>query len=761
MSADRTKILEEVNKLLTAISSSVLPGEQISEDTRIAEDLELQSLGFANLSGRIQTRYGAEANLVPFFASRAEGPFTNLRVGELVDYLTSVLSGAVAGGPQVPTGMVPGDAEGVMPAPAGGAADDDLGVLDGLSADGHRAKNDNTGVLRELAPGVNHSVLDLPDGSVEVFTAGDGPPLVLMHPINVGAGAFARQFATLASMYRLICIHRPGVGATTWAADVSLNGLARLQRMVLAQLGIPAPFHVLGSSFGGLVAQQFALLHLPEIASLTLVGCSYKAGARPGVRKLPTVVHREFERIKSNANGASPAADWDALEQLLLRCESMNPGTGMKYLDAFAARPSLFAKLPEITVPTLVLRGRHDSMVPAKDAHLLYGAIPNAEFAEVAEAGHFPYFTHPEAVQAELDPFLAANSRAAQTASLAVGGYGQPGVQTTLIPPPPPDPCTIILNSGRCGSTLLTALIAEEPQTLSISESLVMIRGHLSLQPLTPMTGAEYWALLSEPSQVGSLMERIKIVPSEYRYPDNGKFAGYRATIPPILYVTLPGCSSDPDLLYSVLCEKVPLFPAQPIGQHHKMLMNLLAQLASKRRWVERSGASSALAEPLLHAFPEAKIVYLTRSIEDTALSMSKHTSFQFVAARQEFHQRYGADPYGAQWRGERLPSPEKMPEELRALLPENITKDALNVLGQDVSKFEAMVAHMRGSAEQALADNPPRQLHEMTYEDLVASPVDELTRLGEFLGFADPAGWANQTAGRVRPSRKPAPAPA
>src|SRR5581483_7972448 len=155
-------------------------------------------------------------------------------------------------------------------------------------------------------------------------------------------------------------------------------------------------------------------------------------------------------------------------------------------------------------------------------------------------------------VHAELLPFLEVNTRAPQTASLTVGGYGSPGVQTTLIPPPPPDPCTIILNSGRCGSTLLTALIAEEPQTLSISESLVMIRGHLSLQPLTPMTGAEYWALLSEPSQVGSLMERIKIVPSEYRYPDNGRFAGYRATIPPVLYVTLPGCSADPDLLYSV-----------------------------------------------------------------------------------------------------------------------------------------------------------------------------------------------------------------
>ncbi len=41
---------------------------------------------------------------------------------------------------------------------------------------------------------------------------------------------------------------------------------------------------------------------------------------------------------------------------------------------------------------------------------------------------------------------------------------------------PPPDPCSIVINSGRCGSTLLSRLIAEEPETLSASESLGPIR---------------------------------------------------------------------------------------------------------------------------------------------------------------------------------------------------------------------------------------------------------------------------------------------
>jgi putative sulfotransferase len=272
--------------------------------------------------------------------------------------------------------------------------------------------------------------------------------------------------------------------------------------------------------------------------------------------------------------------------------------------------------------------------------------------------------------------------------------------------------------------------------------------------PLTELTGAQYWSLMSEPSELGSLMTRLGVVPSEYRYPAGGRFAGDQSTIPPILYVTLPGISADPDLLFGVLAEKVPQFPAQRVGLHHKMLLNLMASLTGKRRWIERSGASSALAQPLLEAFGEAKIVYLTRNIEDTAKSMSRHASFQFAAVRHEFHLRYGTDPYARWARKDLLPDPEDMPEEVRRLLPDRLTAETLREMSQDPARYEAMCAHMMGSAEQALADMKPRHLHRIRYEDLLADPRDELTRLGEFLGFADPSGWAEGIADRVKSPR-------
>jgi putative sulfotransferase len=65
----------------------------------------------------------------------------------------------------------------------------------------------------------------------------------------------------------------------------------------------------------------------------------------------------------------------------------------------------------------------------------------------------------------------------------------------------------------------------------------------------------------------------------------------------------------------------------------------------------------------------------------------------------------------------------------------------------------------MRYSAEAALTKYPPRHLLRMRYEDLVAAPEEQLTRLAEFLEFADPAGWATRSADQVRHPRRPAPA--
>ena len=88
----------------------------------------------------------------------------------------------------------------------------------------------------------------------------------------------------------------------------------------------------------------------------------------------------------------------EAWERTLLRCESMDPRTGLRYLDVFAARPDLRKRLPEIETPVLVVHGKHDTVIPLKTAHLIHGLVEDADYVELDEAGHFPGLTDPERV---------------------------------------------------------------------------------------------------------------------------------------------------------------------------------------------------------------------------------------------------------------------------------------------------------------------------------------------------------------------------
>lgn len=306
---------------------------------------------------------------------------------------------------------------------------------------------------------------------------------------------------------------------------------------------------------------------------------------------------------------------------------------------------------------------------------------------------------------------------------------------------------SIIISNGRCGSTLLSDLIAEEAGSLSVQEFF------MSTVPSTKndemLSGAEYWTLLSSPKPDLSTLLRIGLLPKEVHYPRNGRWGDRLSELPGILAVTISKITADPDGLFDALSERVPGFRRQSTARHHEMFLDLLVELTGKQRWIERSGGSSYLAPYLLRALPDAAVVYLTRNWNDTARSMSRHSSFQMIQLRAEFLGRCGVDPFYARPAGE-------VPEDLAALMPERLTAAALAERGKDINRYLWLCAFLTSQAEQALEDIRPRRLLRMSYEELVTNPVTELNRLGEFLGFDDWPSWAQKMAERVKaPARR------
>lgn len=307
---------------------------------------------------------------------------------------------------------------------------------------------------------------------------------------------------------------------------------------------------------------------------------------------------------------------------------------------------------------------------------------------------------------------------------------------------------SVIISNGRCGSTLLSELIAEEPDTLSAQEFLMSMA--LWVRSEEVITGAAYWAVLSSPKEEMTTLFRIGSPPKELRYPADGRWADDLAHLPRILAITLAKLTTDPDSLFDTLAERVPAFPAQSVAEHHQSFLDLLARLLGRRRWVERSGGSSQVAPYILKNFPTAKVVYLTRNWTDTATSMSRHPSFQLVQLRIEMMSRYGVDPF-------RLEAGQQVPPEMERFLPDRLTAELLRERGNDPSRYLSLCAFMTSQAEQALDDTPPQHLLRMSYEELLADPTGQLTSLGRFLDFDDPSGWAHSVAHRVKsPARQP-----
>ena len=302
----------------------------------------------------------------------------------------------------------------------------------------------------------------------------------------------------------------------------------------------------------------------------------------------------------------------------------------------------------------------------------------------------------------------------------------------------------IVISTGRCGSTMLSNLIAEEADTLSVQEFFMAGVARLHRQDHDVVSGAEYWRLLKQPRPEFATMCRLGRMPKEVAYPSTGRYAGDLGQLPPIMAITLPKISDDPDALYDRLGELVPEFPEQSISRHHETLLDLLAHLQGKRSWVERSGGSCYLALSLLESYPSTKIVYLTRNWPDTARSMSRHTSFRMMQLRMEFRNVIGFDPFRDEY------TLDDVPEDMVHLLPDRLTAETLEERGKDISRYLMMCAFLTNQTEQVLADRPPAHLHRVRYEDVLEAPVERLTEVGEFLGFADPAEWAGRVADKV-----------
>ena len=221
-------------------------------------------------------------------------------------------------------------------------------------------------------------------------THGQGDPLVLIMGLRRNVEWWYCQIPTLSKHFKILAFDNRGAGRTEKPKlDYSIRLFADDTAELMQSLNIKKA-HILGISMGGYIAQELAINHPEKVRSLVL-GCTSAGGER--------VILMSPERLKkfTAIEGLSPEEilrkDMDIyFSDRFIEGQSEKIKefieTSLRYYqppDAFmrqfaaCLKHDTVKRLNRITVPTLIMAGDDDPLVPPENSQILKELIPHAE----------------------------------------------------------------------------------------------------------------------------------------------------------------------------------------------------------------------------------------------------------------------------------------------------------------------------------------------------------------------------------------------
>jgi len=228
---------------------------------------------------------------------------------------------------------------------------------------------------------------------------GDGPPLVLIMGIGLDSTLWGlRQLPAFSKAFQVIAFDNRDAGRSSQAsAPYTIADMAEDTAGLLGGLGIDRT-HMLGHSMGGMIAMEFALSHPERLDKLVLSGTTAGSGRAKfdPVSIMSFVAQHDSEGLTTAAQQLIWYFSTDFLrnhqaveETLALFGSNPNPMTAdgfERQAQAYASHDAL-DRIGEIGVPTLVLTGEQDRLVPPWLGREIADAIPGAEFHLVEGSG--------------------------------------------------------------------------------------------------------------------------------------------------------------------------------------------------------------------------------------------------------------------------------------------------------------------------------------------------------------------------------------
>ncbi len=243
---------------------------------------------------------------------------------------------------------------------------------------------------------------------------GAGAPLLLMHGAEASRLMFVALTPHLSRHFTVIAYDQRDCGDTeSPEAPSTLTDLADDAQQLIAALGL-GPAHVFGSSFGGRVAQALALRHPGSVNRLALgstwpVPETYEALC-PDAPRLAALRQQLPATAAELATWFFPEAFLQQRPELRGVFANARPASARAARRAVTVQTTLAQDAAAIAVPTLLLAGELDRVVPPGVTLAMAARIPGAQAALLASTGHATALQVPELLAQHLVRFLAGAS---------------------------------------------------------------------------------------------------------------------------------------------------------------------------------------------------------------------------------------------------------------------------------------------------------------------------------------------------------------
>jgi poly(3-hydroxyoctanoate) depolymerase len=245
---------------------------------------------------------------------------------------------------------------------------------------------------------------------------GDGVPILLINGLGSNSDMWGAVERRLGLRGRTIAYDMPGSGRSpTPQRPLAISALARLAGALLDELGHESA-DVLGFSLGGLVAQQLAHDAPDRVRRLALTATACGWGSMPPTAEamvlLSMPLRYHSRTLYWQTNGLLNPADRDLLRRVpsltASRLRYPPPLVGYTYQMAAGSLWSSLPWLASVRVPTLVLSGAADAVVPAANGLQLARLLPESRLHVVPDGGHLFVFDPDGPAIGLLEDFFAS-----------------------------------------------------------------------------------------------------------------------------------------------------------------------------------------------------------------------------------------------------------------------------------------------------------------------------------------------------------------